>query len=432
MSDRTWSAQQDAIFGWFERGSGHLVVRARAGCGKTTTIVEGVNRAPERSILLCAFNKRIAEELTARVTNPAGRVQTLHSVGFAAVTRYWEGIRVCKNNERALTLTERVSGPRVPDAIKKLVTKLHTKGREIVPHALLASDLVDLAYAFECEPDEDWQAEGWTVERVCEGAVRAMKLAASEKPLATGIDFADMIFLPVRNRWLTPRYDLVVVDEAQDMTVAQLEIARGVARGRICVVGDDRQAIYGFRGADAGSLDRLKGELEAAELGLTTTYRCGRTIVAEAATIVPDFAAGATNPEGSILGLAPSKLTDAAQLGDFVLSRANAPLVATAMSLLRAGKRTRVAGRDIGAGLRALVRKISKSARSVPEFLERLAGWEEREITRAIKAKREEKVEAIQDQADMLRNLADDAHNLAEIEGRKRGSSPTTGSARPG
>jgi hypothetical protein len=45
------------------------------------------------------------------------------------------------------------------------------------------------------------------------------------------------------------------------------------------------------------------------------------------------------------------------------------------MTLLRAGKRARVAGKDIGDDLIKLVKRISKSARSVPEFLERLSGW---------------------------------------------------------
>jgi len=69
--DRVWSAQQEAIFGWFGSAGGNLVVRARAGTGKTTTILEGIGRAPEGKILLCAFNKRIAEELQTKVRNPA-------------------------------------------------------------------------------------------------------------------------------------------------------------------------------------------------------------------------------------------------------------------------------------------------------------------------------------------------------------------------
>lgn len=421
-STRTWSTQQDAIFGWFSHEDlaqlQHLVVRARAGTGKTTTIIEGVNRAPEASILLCAFNKRIAEELTSRITNRNAEAKTLHAIGYACVRRFWEGLRIAKNSERADALTEKVCGPRCPDAVKKLVSKLHTKGREINPHAKVVGELTDIAITFECEPDEQWAWEGWTLEYVETKALEAMELAATVKPVATGIDFADMIYLPVRNHWTHPTYDLVVVDEAQDMTVAQLEIARGVCKGRICVVGDDRQAIYGFRGADSGSLDRLKAELQAKELGLTTTYRCGRAIVALAAALVPDFEAGPANPTGSIENLLTSKLVDSANLGDFILSRLNAPLVSVAMSLLRNGKRTRIAGRDIGAGLKALIRRISKgrAANSIPELLSKVQAWEQKEVDRMLKAGREERIEGIRDQAEMLISLTENARSVRDVE----------------
>ena len=64
MSNFEWSPLQLAIFGAFENPlQGPFVVQAVAGSGKTTTLVEGVNRAPETSILAVAFNKRIAVEL---------------------------------------------------------------------------------------------------------------------------------------------------------------------------------------------------------------------------------------------------------------------------------------------------------------------------------------------------------------------------------
>ena len=57
-----WSPQQKDIFEWFtgkSLQSRNLCVVARAGTGKSTTIREAVNHAPERDILIAAFNKRI-------------------------------------------------------------------------------------------------------------------------------------------------------------------------------------------------------------------------------------------------------------------------------------------------------------------------------------------------------------------------------------
>lgn len=427
---QNWSEQQQEIFQWFaDPFCNHLVVRARAGTGKTTVIIEGVKRAPEKSILICAFSKIIQQELEARIGKdyPHIKAQTLHSVGYGCVRRFRENIKVEFNSSRADALTETVCGRSTPDAIKKIVSKLHTKGREIAPHATKAGELLDLAIRFECEPDEQWANSGFPLERVEELALAAMEEAANIQSGAT-IDGSDMIFLPVRNHWLTGTFDLVVVDEAQDMTTAQLEISQGVLKsgGRICVVGDDRQAIFGFRGADSDSLDRLKGELNAGELGLTTTYRCGKNIVRWAQDLVPDIEAGPDNGDGEINHIHPSSLTDAAGPGDFILSRVNAPLVTIAMKLLRSGKRTRIAGRDIGKGLIGLVRKMR--ARSVLDFLQKVTAWEEREILRLNKMREkategrkqtiESKMSDICDQAEMLISLADGAKGITEIENR--------------
>ena len=162
-----------------------------------------------------------------------------------------------------------------------------------------------------------------------------------------------MIFLPLRKGMVYPSYELVVIDEAQDMTRPQLEIAKRATTkdGRIFIVGDDRQAIYGFRGADAGALDRLKEQLQATELGLKTTYRCGRAIVERAREYVPDFEAAPTVEEGVVRYCPPSEMEQQATPGDFVLSRVNAPLMGVALGLIRRGVRARIRGREIGKGL---------------------------------------------------------------------------------
>ena len=435
---RTWSDKQNAIFSFAVKEESNLVVVARAGTGKTTTIVEMVIRYatahPSARILVCAFNKSIATELQNRFTK-AGvlnvECKTLHALGLKCVSAFWRGLRVDFGSGRADALTSKVCGNRVPDTVQRVISKLVTKGREICPHATEGSQLMDLAFQFECVPDEQWASMGYDVEFVCQKAVEAMEVAATDKNLAQqhGIDGADMIFLPVRNGWMMKLYDRVVVDEAQDMTVSQLELAQGSCKGYMAVVGDNRQAIYGFRGADSDSLSRLKAELNAAELPLNITYRCGKAIVREAQRLVPDFEAGPDNAEGEVLELAEAKLVETAAHGDFILSRKNAPLVRIAMSLLRSGKRARVAGRDIGAGLKAIVRKLAKgaAAQSIPAFLEKVTIWEEREIARLeaqlvskkLKAATiQNKIDLVRDQAEMLAELAQNAISVRDFEGR--------------
>lgn len=425
----TWSTQQDAVFAAFlDTFGSNLVVRARAGTGKTTTIEEAVKRwlqaNPTRSVTVCAFGKDIQLELQKRFVGFPVSVKTLHSLGLAAVKRYWPDVAVQKwgISDRENALAERACGPTAPDPIKKLVAKLCTKGRLCAPHAMKLGDLTDVLYTFECDPDEQWAEDGYNAAYVESKALAAMELAATVKPRE--IDGADMLYLPVRNKWLRKSEDMVVVDEAQDMNACQLEIAQGICRERLVVVGDDRQAIFAFAGADSGSLDRLKAAYSATELPLNTTYRCGRSIVTEAQGFVADFEAGSDNPEGLVDYLSGDKLTAAAGPGDFVLSRVNAPLVSVAMSLLRAGKRTKIAGRDIGRGLVTLTRKLK--ATSVPDFLRKTEAWKQREATRLQSKFKgrldsptyQQRLDGILDQAEMLSSLADGAKNVEEVVDR--------------
>lgn len=430
MADTVWSSQQIAIFDWFanpvarEAQGYNLVVRARAGTGKSTTIRAGIGRAPEGSRLVAAFNTKIKEEAAKKFAEAGDfttEVKTLHGVGFACVRLYRDRIRVEeRKGTRQDMLAERVCGAQAPDAIKRLVGKLLTKGREMAPLAQTPGDLLDIALEFECVPDETWAQAGFDLGYVEARALEAMAAAALVKS-GEEIDYADMLFLPVRNNWLQATYDLVVVDEAQDMNMTQLIIARGVCRGRFAIVGDDRQALYAFRGADSGSLDRLKTELDAQELGLTVTYRCAKAIVAEAAALVPDIQAAADAPDGEITAL-PSfeALVAASAPHDFILSRTNAPLAKVAMAHIRAGKAVKIQGKDIGAGLKAVIRKLATgpAANSIPALLQRLAKWEEREVDRVRKADRPEREEGIRDKAETLRVVCDGVSGVRELEAR--------------
>ncbi len=443
--NRVWSEKQTAVFSWFAAITlnvvAHLVVRARAGTGKTTTIVEAVRRIPKGlSILVCAFGKDIQLELEKRLAGSGATAKTLHAIGLSFVKSFWPDVRVNYSNERETALAERVCGAAAPDAIKKLVATLCTKGRLIAPFAKTLGDLTEIAYEFECEPDEKWhdcscgfprwnhegdhEYAGFDLDYVETKALAAMELAAAEKPVKTGIDGADMLYLPVRNGWLRKKFDVVIVDEAQDMNACQLEIALGVAKSNIVVVGDDRQAIYRFAGADSGSLDRMKDALKATELPLNVTYRCGKNIVALAQRYVPDFVAAESNHDGSVEYLPQDKLIAAAQPGDYILSRVNAPLVSVAMSLLRNGKRTKIAGRSIGEGLVNLVRKLK--GQSIPDLLRKISAWETKEINRIEQRYRGKldssacvaRIEGVRDQAEMLASLTDGAPNVAEVEAR--------------
>lgn len=409
-----WSVQQERIFQWFEGEPGNLVVRARAGTGKTTTILEGIDRAPEKKILLAAFNKSIATELQGKLNNPRAEAKTLHGLGFGFLRASWWNLRV--DNTRGRAISNAVCGNQ-PDPIINAVTKAHTKVREIAPFADRRKILNTIAENNYLSPELE-DLYNLTADQLATLVQQALEEA---KKKTSVIDFADMIFLPLVHRLIRPTYDLVVIDECQDMSDPQIQIAMQACRpnGRIAVVGDDRQAIYGFRGADSGSLNRLKRELLAQELGLTITYRCPRKVVAEAAKLVPDYTAAPTAIEGSIEAATKNKLIAQAKEGDFVLSRNNASLVSICIALLKEGKRARIKGRDIGASLLSRLRALrinnlgelsAKIQRWVAEEMQRVVGLEE-EIAKA-------RIDAVSDQADLFLALSEGLSSVGELEAR--------------
>ena len=415
--EKNWSTQQKDIFDFFANGRGNLVVRARAGTGKTTTIIEAVNYAPhESAILLAAFNKRIATELSKRLAASNVEAKTLHALGFAFIRRAWSNVKVdaTVDVDRARAAC---GGKNAPDEIVALVKKLAALLKNMEPFAMALHKVANIANLFDCVPEADWAPQGWDLDAVCTAAIAARD-AAKDRDDTGRISFDDMIFIPLANNFARAWFSMVVVDEAQDMNYAQLLLAQKACKrnGRIVVVGDNCQAIYGFRGADADGLDRLKRELSATELGLTITYRCGKRIVDVAAKMVPDFVAAEMNADGTVDSISEEHLVDHAQIGDFILSRKNAPLMTICLSLLRRGIRARIEGRDIAAGLKAIIAKFR--AKSVPDFIERVGTWKAKQTARAEKLDNEiaeAKIAQIDDQAATLVALAEGCASVNEI-----------------
>jgi superfamily I DNA/RNA helicase len=423
--DFTPSAYQERIFNWFgaDRNpcdSQNLVVVARAGSGKTTTILKAIDYAPEQRILLTAFNKPIQEELAARLTNSNAEASTLHSLGYRYIRRKMGYIRLCKKNDRAEWLAAQVSGG-LGYGAQRLVALLVTKAREIEPTDATVDSLIELALDFDIVPEP---GDNYGVDDIARATMRALGVALDRKGIReTGIDFSDMIFLPLAMELLERDFDMVVVDEAQDMSKSQLDLAQGVCTegGRIVVVGDDRQAIYGFRGADAKSLARLKSELHAQELRLPRTYRCGLSIVAEAQRLVPDIEPNPHAGHGLVDSLdSMSDLIERAGPGDFILSRKNAPIAKVAMRLLRANKPAMIRGRAIGDSLKAMVRQLGKglAANSMIALGVRLDAYEEKQTAQLLRLKKEERIELLHDKCETLRYLMENAGDISNLLAR--------------
>ena len=278
---REWSRFQRAIFTEVSTGSGHVVVVARAGSGKTTTMVEALNHVPSgRKVLGVAFNKSIATELASRVPENT-EVKTLHSLGFSAVKKAW-GWGVKPDEMRSDNMIRDVlpRGSRHENfmATKKLLglaKNLWCKSMEEILRAALEFEV---------------QSSDWSQDVL---ASYVLDLLERSRERRDAISFDDMVWLPCELNMQVPSWNDVMVDETQDLNFPQLHLARKAVRagGRIIAIGDDRQAIYRFRGADAEAIPRMIRELNAKVLPLSVTYRCPRKVVELAQKVVPDIEA---------------------------------------------------------------------------------------------------------------------------------------------
>ena len=223
-----------------------------------------------------------------------------------------------------------------------------------------------------------------------------------------------MVWLPVVMGWCRPRFNLVVIDECQDMNLPQLLMAKASCEvgGRIVVVGDSKQAIYGFRGATQNAMGMMKVTLRARVFSLTTTYRCPKSVVALAAELVPGYKAADEAPEGEVKNVTD---TVTALPGDAILSRLNAPLMPLALGFLRRNVPARIEGRDIGRQLVGMVK--SMRAKSVPNFIEKVGQWLTKQEDRLKGTKNADKrLEQSNDIAQTLIAVAENASSVADIE----------------
>ncbi len=404
----------------------HLIIKARAGTGKTTTLVEGLKvlqggfsdlepspqqeqiweaiklSAGAKSVCFVAFNKSIAQELKQRV--PTGcNAMTMHSMGLKSVTAAYGRLKL--EGGKVTDVVAKLLGVDIWDARKKYPVVLKAVDKLV---GLCKANLLDgsnedldvLTSQFDIDTNS-------SVTLVYELVPQVLEICAD--PEQDGrMDFNDMIWLPVVNNLPLTKYDLLMVDEAQDLNRCQQQLAIRSGR-RLIFCGDDKQAIYGFAGADGRSLLYLESNLTNVEvLPLTVTHRCGVAIVKEAQKYVPDFEAHKSNCEGIVryatVSDTPKKIDNPKTLhqvsceaeriatesergvgyrqvvrdGDMVLCRVNAPLVQQCFKFLKEGRKANIQGRDIGKGLIDTINRMK--AGDIVELVAKLETWNELEV----------------------------------------------------
>ena len=351
-----YSPQQIKIFDAVQNTDSNIVVSATAGAGKSTTLVKCGELIPRyKSSIFIAFNKSIVEELKQKLPNNI-QCSTIHSLGAKSIFAHFRAkINIFEN--KTFILSE-------PFA-KKVKFDTKTKDKDSVIYRFNIQSIVDFLRGTLTEPTQE------NIIKICdkygispirseiEDSIEVFKnLQKYNRSLDSGrgmIDFTDMIYLPVFLDMKLPKYDVVLLDEAQDFSNCQKAFADKITNkgGRQIIVGDPRQAIYGFTGSEVLGFNQYEKKENTLKFPLSVCYRCAKSIIEKAREVYTEIEPFEGQIDGEVIyGV---DLFDNANIGDLVICRNTKPLIVAYFGFLKVGKKAGIAGRDIEKGLLDLI-----------------------------------------------------------------------------
>jgi len=409
------SDQQSAVIHWVLEGSGSLELMARAGCGKTFTLMRVVRTIVENNLgecVLMAYNKKIADEIKFKLEEAKydwkkAQAGTVHSLGFSAWRRMAPNVQVDARKMETI-VAELGKGDETALNYPEVIVKLCGYGKQrAIGHLCPINSQAAWASIWEHFALDNDVEDGCDVDAIILVAMKAYKISLDR--CKDVIDYDDMILAPLYFRARFWQKDWVLVDESQDTNPARRALALAMLKpktGRMIFVGDDMQAIYGFTGADSDSMACLKAATNAKTLPLNVTRRCPKSVVALAQSIVPDFVAHESAIDGVVRAIKFANL-DKEELGkeDAILCRNTAPLITTAYALISKGIACRVEGREIGTGLLKLARRWKIA--TLDALSKKLDDYESRQTAKFMSKGQEDRIQNVVDQVECLRVVID-------------------------
>ena len=284
---------------------GPVLILAGAGTGKTRVITFRIAHMIEKgippgAILGVTFTNKAAREMQERVNKLIPRpphsvdgdkpdrptICTFHSLCVRILRQHIERLGY-KRNFVIYDESEQLS------AIKKILSRISGDGARTDPGAVLSllSRFKNAGESSAAFADPNVRALAEHVRSRYESALRA----------CNAVDFDDLILLTLRLFEEHPealelcraKYQYVMVDEYQDTNAAQFRLIHLLTREHrnLCVVGDDDQSIYGWRGAEiANLLDLEKHFPEVKVVKLEQNYRSTTTILTAANAVIKNNA----------------------------------------------------------------------------------------------------------------------------------------------
>ena len=271
-----------------------LLILAGAGSGKTRVITTkiayliGQKEVNPYSILSVTFTKKAANEMRERAVRmeplaERSQIRTFHSFGSWFLRKYYEEAGV----EQSFTVYDDED---MSILIRKIEPALSQKESRLVAHQIaLAKD-----YCLGPKDDLAIVASEFDLPDIYEKYEARLRSTGN-------VDFGDLIMMPVTVMEAVPqiaaqihqRFNVIMVDEYQDSNIAQYKLLQkisGVEEGYqnyVCVVGDDDQSIYKFRGAEVQNILTFSSKFPGTQIiRLERNYRSTSEILAAASLVV--------------------------------------------------------------------------------------------------------------------------------------------------
>jgi DNA helicase-2/ATP-dependent DNA helicase PcrA len=281
---------------------GPVLLLAGAGSGKTRVITHRIAYLIEErgvspdNILAVTFTNKAAKEMGERVEKILGHttlaqptIATFHSFCVRVLRRDIEALRI---GNTGLTRTFAIYDETDQQAVvKQALKRLSLDDKTLKPRVALGR--ISWAKNHMIDPQEYFLASTNPME---EKIAHIFKIYRDELNKANALDFDDLLLETVRllksssevREKYNRRYKYLLIDEYQDTNRPQYELMKLLGKhGNVCVVGDEDQSIYSWRGADIRNILEFEKDFpEARTIRLEQNYRSTQTILEGASAVV--------------------------------------------------------------------------------------------------------------------------------------------------
>lgn len=336
-----------------------VLVNAVAGSGKTSTLMHLAEKY--KNGIYLAFNKAIVKEVMPKL--PVGwTCKTFNAFGLGLVRQHFP--------------TSRVNFKKYDKYIMRLSNSTtyanHTCVSLASKHMNMNGNIAHTSWKSTCDRFQiGYQYIDFAQEILERGKEDTNEISAD-----------DMLQYPIDNGWKSREYDIVLVDECQDLNPQQIAFLSCIPTKRIIFVGDINQAIYGFRGSDPYAIDKIKETYNPMEYELTESFRCPLEILSTIKHIVPNIF---SRKKDGIVDLIHLKETEKPNFFPdecFIISRTNNHLIKLAYKFIQNNEHFSIGGTFI-TQLKRDLNKVFKHCTTLSDMKSSIKTYYDKEMDRA-------------------------------------------------